>query len=65
MLDLIRVFPSFAYILMGIANMFADYHIHTFLSGDAKGEILDYVKIAFSKKNERDWNLRPLHSRKV
>ncbi|MEM1539773.1 MAG: histidinol-phosphatase HisJ family protein [Candidatus Bathyarchaeia archaeon] len=32
--------------------MFADYHIHTFLSGDAKGEILDCVKIAFNKKLE-------------
>ncbi|MEM2337398.1 MAG: histidinol-phosphatase HisJ family protein [Candidatus Bathyarchaeia archaeon] len=29
-----------------------DYHIHTFLSGDAKGEISDCVKIAAGKKLE-------------
>jgi len=32
--------------------MSADYHIHTSLSGDSKGEILEYVKIASARKLE-------------
>ncbi|MBS7635699.1 histidinol-phosphatase HisJ family protein [Candidatus Bathyarchaeota archaeon] len=32
--------------------MSVDYHVHTFFSGDARGRILEYVKIALIKKLE-------------
>jgi histidinol-phosphatase (PHP family) len=35
-----------------VSSTSADYHVHTSLSGDAKGEILECVKVAASKKLE-------------